>query len=514
MSSTRKAKDESVFHQNRYASSPEFERGLLANLVAKRCALLDHKADRELIWFIQYLSHQDGSLATVVKELCSKYPERLQTRTMAEMQLKPGKNCNVEQVRAIREDLPSDIACGFPVKGDVLFGGDSLLDAISDDTLRTNTEEPPSSYPSKDFFTSCYVEAQDELEKFLSELCLNPESSLESGPWYFPRLIETLRQLQAEFIKQKSAGVVTTSLGEKVCETLDYTSYSRGLTLMQGEARTGKSFAARAWCEQRPGLARFIEVPPGNDETDFFRALARGLGLGNFLRYKVGEIRARVESVLLTGDLLIVLDEAQRLWPQMNLRYGFPKRIVWMMAMANAGVPIAMISTPQFTQTQKAVEKTGWNSAQLTGRISHFEDLPVSLSFEDLQVVAKKVLPEACEDILQKLATYAQVSQRNLASIDSISKRARYLAMRAGRKSATSEDVRKAMQESVIPADTKLHKALASGKTSKTLVSTEPAIADAGKKILPTRQRAGLAESGTLLKLRRGNLTETKLINA
>jgi len=36
--STRTAKDASIFHQNRYASSPEFERGLMANLVAKRCS--------------------------------------------------------------------------------------------------------------------------------------------------------------------------------------------------------------------------------------------------------------------------------------------------------------------------------------------------------------------------------------------------------------------------------------------------------------------------------------------
>src|SRR5208282_5042242 len=147
---------------------------------------------------------------------------------------------------------------------------------------------------------------------------------------------------------------------------------SRGLTLMQGEARLGKSFAASFWCGQHPGVARFVEVPTSNDEASFFRALARGLGLGNFLNYKVVQIRERVESVLLTTDILLVLDESQRLWPQRNLREGFPGRIVWVMTMANAGVPICMISTPQFIETQKAVEKAGRNSAQLTGRISHF----------------------------------------------------------------------------------------------------------------------------------------------
>jgi hypothetical protein len=236
---------------------------------------------------------------------------------------------------------------------------------------------------------------------------------------------------------------------------------------MEGEARTGKSFAAHAWCEQHPGVARFVEVPPSNDDSGFFRALARGLGLGNFLKYKVCDIRERVESVLLTGDLILVLDEAQRLWPQRNLRRCFPGRIVWIMAMANHGVPIAMVSTPQFLTTQRAVEKSGWNSAQLTGRIKHYEPLPLDLAQADLMAVAKSVLPEADSQVLRALAIYARSSARYLAAIDSISTRARYLAMKDGRSAATTADVKKAMQESVIPADNKLHIALELGRKSE-----------------------------------------------
>ena len=191
--------------------------------------------------------------------------------------------------------------------------------------------------------------------------------------------------------------------------------------------------------------------------------MARGLGLGNFLQYKACEIRERVESVLLTGDLVLVLDEAQRLWPQQNLRYAYPRRIVWIMTMANAGVPIAMVSTPQFLEIQKAVEKCGWNTAQLTGRIKHYEPLPVDLSQADLIAVAKSVLPEAESKILRGLAIYARSSARYLAAIDSISTRARYLAMKDGRDMATTADVIKAMKESVIPADNKLHIALEAG---------------------------------------------------
>jgi hypothetical protein len=509
MSSTRRAKDDSVFHQGRYASAPEFERGLMANLVAKRCALIDDAAGREIIWFLHHLSHRAGGVAAVAKTLIEKYGERLQTPAMASIGMKPGKILNADQVKTVREEIPHEIASRFPLKGEADF-----LDIISRRTdmdedesaaadralaramfLSAGTEDAsaqkanlhPRSYPAQEFLVLCREAAQSKLEKYLRELCVNPASELDAGPWYFPGLIATLREYQTAFVQAKIAGAVTTALGQKVCEVLDYTFYSRGLTLIQGEARLGKSHAARHWAAQHPGRAPFVEVPPSNDEASFFRALARGLGIGNFLQYKVTEIRERVESVLLTGDLLLILDEAHRLWPQRNLRYGFPSRINWVMAMANHNVPICAIATPQFIEWQKAAEERGqWNSAQLTGRISHFEPLPAELSEDDLKAVAKAVLPEANAQVLRALAVYARSSARYLAAIDSISKRARYIAQRAGRAAATTDDVRQAMQESVIPADTKLHRALEAGRKGRSArMAPVPATAPAPTE--PTR---------------------------
>jgi len=52
MSNTRKADPGSSFRQERFASSPEFQRGLMANLVARRCELLSRAEDRDLFWFL------------------------------------------------------------------------------------------------------------------------------------------------------------------------------------------------------------------------------------------------------------------------------------------------------------------------------------------------------------------------------------------------------------------------------------------------------------------------------
>ena len=82
MSSTRRAKGDSIFRQDRYASSPEVERGLIANLVARRCSVLTDKADRELVWFIQYLSHQAGGVVGIAADLVNKFSHRLGTPSM------------------------------------------------------------------------------------------------------------------------------------------------------------------------------------------------------------------------------------------------------------------------------------------------------------------------------------------------------------------------------------------------------------------------------------------------
>jgi hypothetical protein len=525
MSSTRTAKDDSVYHQERYASSPEFERGLNASRVAARCDSLKPKADRNLIWGLHYLSHQPGGLTSVAETLVSKHADLFGTKQMVKIGKRAGQNYTAEEVRKIRQEMPPILAQRFPLRGEtesemkqtcgckfsrfssrldqqakisrrlmelaedapVNHTVDSIermfLDVEFEEAEAREREESgknPTSYPVNDFLKLCHEKAltqpweansrPDTLDNLLRELCLNPGVPLHSDPpWYFFNLDTALERHMEEWIAQRTAGVVVTALGKEVHEMLNYTLDSGLMTLLEGDARTGKSFAARSWCEQHPGQARFVEVPPGNDDASFFRALARGLGLGNFLNYKVGEIKPRVESVLLTGDILLVLDESQRLWPQMNLRYGAPKRIDYIMTWADKtlehpAVPMCLVSTPQFIQSQIAMEKNGWSSAQFIGRQALYKRLPGKLGIEDLMAVASSVLPKADTPTIRAVAAYARTSARYLAAIDSIAARARYIANRAGQEHATTEHVLKAMQESVIPSDTILVRTLEDGR--------------------------------------------------
>src|SRR6202044_2326920 len=83
---------------------PEFERGLMANLVARRCAVLERREDRQLIWFIQLISHQTG-VKKLATDLMTRYPERVATPSMQKYGMKQGQIYSSGQADAVRHEI-------------------------------------------------------------------------------------------------------------------------------------------------------------------------------------------------------------------------------------------------------------------------------------------------------------------------------------------------------------------------------------------------------------------------
>jgi hypothetical protein len=383
--------------QERFASS--FEQGLLANLVAKRCAAIDQPAARAAIWFAQWRSWSQGGLARFL----SGMHQALKLPT-------------IEPVPMMRAVESLQMMCLDP---------QCAVDGTTQEDSCGNT-------------APVYQEDWAQLKSYRSKWMSN-----------LPAITET-------------------SICRRVFEALDYTRDARTLTLIDGPARIGKTFSARAWCERTAGVARYVQVPCSNDDTGFFRAIGKALGVSASLQLKASEIRNRIEEVLQHGDLMLVLDESQYCWPQSWQRYAMPSRVNWVLqALVNFNVPVALVTTPLFYSSQKRVEElTGWTSEQLIGRIGHVERLPNKLGRADLVKVAKALLPSA-EAAWVALAAYADISKKHLASLEAIAKRATWMASQDGEQSATAAYVRRAMKESVIPSDTALAESLASPRKSR-----------------------------------------------
>lgn len=467
MSNTRKAKPGTQFRQERYASSAEFHRGLMANLVAARASLLENEEDRDLVWSLQQLSHAPGGLKKLAESLLANFSDKLGTREMRQLGCKPGQRYSADQVQSVR--------CKG-MKGEYMTQGEwdhddmvSLMAEPSEKWRRAEywkqvgaIKQYPSSYPADVFLKECTDAAAENLERDLAELCLSPRPLNEHGAWYFHEMISCLREHLTE-ISTQAAGPAVTVIGTRINETLDYALQSKCMVVVDGLARTGKTFAAKEWCAMHPGRARYVQVPSTNDDIGFYRAIAKPIGVSININSKAQELRQRIEDALQAGHLFIVFDEAHYLWPSTNLRDALPVRINWIMtALVNMRVPVALITTPQFMRTQKLIEKRShWTSEQFIGRIGHYEKLPDTLSAQDLGRVALALLPEGDSKTIELLSCYAQASAKYLAGIEAVVRRARYLAGTAGRKTVSREDIKRAIQGSVMPSDSALAKELA-----------------------------------------------------
>jgi hypothetical protein len=464
MSSTRYAKPGSPLRQSKFSSSAELETGLLANLVARRCSILETAEERELIWFLQLLSHHEGGIEKIAGEIAERFKARAGTAAMVHFGVKRGQVYDREQVEAVRAELESPGTAEFPLRGETATDISSLVENWEADCKRHEAaNRHPISYAAEKFLSVC----QDRLSGLAEDLkvfCLNPTRRLNAAaPWYFADLPACLSEYHAEWIADRRSASVTTALGQALNDECDYALESRCMVLIEGGARMGKTHSAKAWCESRPGRARYVQVPSTNDEIGFFRAIAKALGVASGLGWKAVQLRERIEDVLQTGDLLLCLDEAHYCWPNSNYHHALPNRINWIMtALVNHDVPIALITTPQFIATQKVVEnRTHWTSEQFTGRIGHYLPLPASLDEIDLEKVARALLPKGDEKSIEILAEYANSSAKYLAGIEAVVRRARYLAKRDGRDDANRADIKAAIKESVIPSDTALAQSLA-----------------------------------------------------
>jgi hypothetical protein len=258
-------------------------------------------------------------------------------------------------------------------------------------------------------------------------------------------------------------GLVQTEIGKKVLDSLDYAEHQKSLVLIEGHARIGKSFVTKAWCEACPGKRRYVQAPSSNDMAVFFRAIAKELGFAASYARKANELRARISDIMQTGHLTLVIDEAHYLFPQTNVRRALPNRINWMLTeLVNFEVAVALVSTPQFTVSQRLIEKnTHWASEQLIGRMARYTRLPDRLDQHDLDAVACYHLPEGDKRSIAALVAYAQASRKYLAGIEHATKAARYETDLQGRQKVTFDDIKNAIATSVMPSDAALQEALA-----------------------------------------------------
>ncbi len=133
-----------------------------------------------------------------------------------------------------------------------------------------------------------------------------------------------------------------------------------------------------------------------------------------------------------------------------------------MTAIVNYGVPVVLITTPQFYKAQASVERyTGWRSEQFIGRVSRVVRLPDSLPVVELKAIARAVFPEGDARCWEAAAQFVKVSRKRVAAIKDLADLARWKAAQSGHAVATASDLSQAIKESASPMDSESLQALA-----------------------------------------------------
>jgi hypothetical protein len=427
-------------------SSPEFAelQGISGTAVAKRCALLLSPVKRQLLWFIQGMSLAEGGLKQLARDLLKMFPERLD---------------------------PSAIANKY-WDADNVPSADALHRECHEVALRRKKRDQWSQEPIS-------------IEEFLVDLCINPRlkiplkgEEVESSEFdvdlardefpelephefstasleYFKEVIGALMEYKRRYEDRVKAEFCLTAIGQQVWKQLDAALKSKTMIVIDGLEGRGKTEAVRAWCNCHLGVARFVSLDGTSTKTTQFRELARALGVGHGYSSKVSEMQAKVKEVLRVSQLMPVIDEAHFFFNQGPRMYTRPEMLDWIdTALCNPPLPLALITTPQFLICmERAASQVEWNYRQFRRRCKRYVRLPQKNTPEDIEAVARKLLPGADKATIKQIMGYEAGSKRDLSAVGDVVREAKLLAEEDGARKVTFEHVKRAIHEVLFVSD-------------------------------------------------------------
>ncbi len=424
MSNTRKAEMGRPLNYDLYMDRPELAEleGISATAVARRCALLVSAARRQLLWFIQGMSLREGGLRRFARELADAFPDRCHRDAALFRHAPVGGSLNgrYDSYALPLYEFLVDL-CVNPCRK-VNGGGDYALDEIERERVH------------EEFGTWDVLESQ-----------LDCFGNVMGALWEFKRRYE-------ESVK---ASFCLTAIGRQVWGQLDDALESQSMVVIDGLEGRGKSCAVRAYCDCHLGVARYASLEGASTKTEQFRELARALGVGHGTGRKASGMRAEIKEVLRGSRLLLVVDEAHFAFSGKTRMSARPEMLDWIdTALVNSALPIALITTPQFLSCmEQAARQTGWNYRQFRRRCKRYVRLAERNSPEDIERVARKLLPAADGATVKAVLGYEALTKRDLSAVGDVAREAKLLADREGAKHVAFKHVRAAIHEVLLASD-------------------------------------------------------------
>lgn len=465
MSSTRHASPDRPIAHERYMSDTRYveRRPLNGRAVAEKAATIENSETRRLILFLQGVSVECNGLKVVADWLCENGGQWIGSPEMRRIGL--NSNYNLEQVKEVRRSLLISGKSGlFPLRGENNIDKPHPWDVRHGERLQkwelaeAEANKAPVGYRAQVFADYCAEKLRSEIQQFLTELCIDPSIMPENFLWM--DLAAALKAFEKHYSALPAVGTVETSITRKVCHCIDRARevhrssgpVPRHIVIVQGIEGVGKTSAAKAKSRQHLGEMRFVPLLGNVNLKDFFRAASRACGLPCGENLKAEQMKINVENFLRLTRMILVIDEAHRLFPDGNRVYAAPALMNWIYMLAELKAPVVMLVTPQFATRMDIVEScTDWRSGQLKRRVRSYEILPEKLTVRDLEAIAESRFPLASAGIIDEVVGYAGSTRYPLDAIHNIAEDAYRIAAEAGRGRPAFADVDRAINECARP---------------------------------------------------------------
>lgn len=419
----------------------------------------------ELMWFIQWFSFQPGGIQRLADGLLAAFPERFVTEGMGKVGAPRGGRYSLAQCVELWEEvwrqLPAEVRhlCDYQDPPEQYPGirdfkewyrfmeerkGAVQGKGLTCDEVREGVEHFNWPYLKE----RCEYAARSELTEYLRGLCIDSHVEF-CGPWYCPRLIETLFDYMGRHASEAGKRIAETEVSRQVNDAFDYAWDQRAFVRLDGDTRFGKSESARAYCAAHPGRFRMVTVPESNAKTDLIRAVGCAFGIESSSGLFGPALQNKVDYILKYGRTGLAFDEAHYLLPIRYSSRTSPERVNWLRGkVVDRELPCLLITTPQAFKEQmgRFVKVTGYNMAQFEGRYLHVT-LPSELSKEDCLSVARFHCAEFGDRELKLAVGAALLSSSYLKALEVIGKRVRWIAKRRGASDVNFSDVERVVAE-------------------------------------------------------------------
>ncbi len=493
---TRRANPNAPLSQERYMSHADYAeaRGISGNIVAAKAALIPCEKTRQLLFFIQGLSLRQAGLKRLVTELLEKFPERIGTHTMHRLGIKPGRHFSEQRAAfTIGREMTRYWSGPFDTERHYESSCDKLLE-------------------------KCHTTAVNELDEYLCELCIDPDKKLTlpgerpdhivgPGVPYFHDLMGALREYQALYAQSARESLADTAVAREVFTRLDRALRHKKMVVLEGEPGIGKTKAVETWAQMHLGEARLVNLSGCVNKTSIFRKIAQAAGLPSTYAVTVTDMQSRVEDFFKRSGLMLIFDESHFLFSQSARFNTRPEMLDWVdTALCNEGVPVALCSTPQFRRRLHQAEKqTIWQSDQFRRRVKDYVPLPAVPQKEDLEAVARKLLPGAGKEAIRLVVVYATTSKWPMTAIANAVEDAGDFAADEAREKIEFADLARAINEFRLPSE-----------QAQTTAFAEPAKAPGGRgrsKAAPPQQPDGGTPAATPREVRPALATDVSRSN-